>query len=378
MAIRFAVLGCGRVGATLARDLAADPAHAVTVFDACEDNLRRLAKTAPVTVHRSDLADAGSIRSTVEPFDVIAGALPSRLGFAAMRAIIEAGRPYADISFMAEDPRALDALARERGATVVYDCGVAPGLANVCIGRSAAELDALHDVRYYVGGLPKRREWPFAYKAPFAPSDVIEEYTRPARLIENGSLVTKPALSDAELISLPRAGELEAFNTDGLRSLLDTIPARNMCEKTLRYPGHAELMRVFRETGLFDEAPMRVGEAIVRPLDVTARLLTEKWRMDSGEPEFTVLRVIVEGTRKGQPARHVYDLYDETSGADGVTSMARATAFPCACAARMLADGTLREPGVHPPEWLGMRAGIFERLVGELAAREVEIRRTDR
>lgn len=376
MATRFAVLGCGRVGATLACDLASDAAHDVTVFDASDDHLRRLKEIAPVNVEQADLSDARAIRSLVEPFDVIAGALPSRLGLAAMRAIIDAGKPYADISFMAEDPREMDDLARQRGATVVYDCGVAPGLANICIGRSCAEMDELTDVRYYVGGLPKRREWPFEYKAPFAPLDVIEEYTRPARMIEGGKLVTKPALSEPELLTLPPAGELEGFNTDGLRSLLDTIPAKNMGEKTLRYPGHAALMRAFRETGLFDETPMRVGESTVRPLDVTARLLTEKWRLEPDEPEFTVLRVVVEGAQNGKRVRHQYDLYDETDGGGGITSMARTTAFPCASAARMLADGTFREPGVHPPEVLGMRESAYDRLLSDLGARRVVLHRT--
>jgi saccharopine dehydrogenase-like NADP-dependent oxidoreductase len=375
MAKKFAVLGCGRVGATLARDLASDLTHDVSVFDASDDNLRQLKQSATVKVERADLSNAQAIRSLIEPFDVVAGALPSRLGFAAMRAIIEAGKPYADISFMVEDPREMDELARQRGATVVYDCGVAPGLANICIGRSCAEMDELHDVRYYVGGLPKRREWPFEYKAPFAPLDVIEEYTRPARMIEGGKLVTKPALSEPELMTLPQAGELEGFNTDGLRSLLDTIPAKNMGEKTLRYPGHAALMRAFRETGLFDETPMRVGESTVRPLDVTARLLTEKWRLEPDEPEFTVLRVVVEGAQNGKRVRHQYDLYDETDGGGGVTSMARTTAYPCASAARMLADGAFSEPGVHPPEVLGMRDDVYRRLIDDLNKRRVAIHR---
>ncbi len=375
MSYKFAVLGCGRVGATVAKDLAGDPSHSVTVFDASDENLNALASEARVEVVKADLSDDAAIGGLVEPFDVVCGALPSRLGFAAMRAIIEAGKSYSDISFMAEDPRALHESAVARGVTVVYDCGVAPGLANVCIGRSHAEMERLRDVRYYVGGLPKRREWPFEYKAPFAPADVIEEYTRPARMIVNGERVTKPALSDAEILTLPRAGELEGFNTDGLRSLLDTIPATNMYEKTLRYPGHAELMRVFRETGLFSETAMRIGVDFIRPLDVTARLLTECWRLDPDEPEFTVLRVSVEGTIDGRPARHVYDLYDESSGG-GPTSMARTTAFPCAAAARMIADGGFHEPGVHPPEALGMRDAVYERLMEALAERGVAIQRT--
>lgn len=374
---RIAVLGCGRIGATIARDLASDPEFDVTVFDASERNLQSVGGGANIGTKQADLADIPSLAKQLEPFDAVAGALPSRLGFAALRKIAEMGRPCADISFMIEDPRQFDDLARTSGATIVYDCGVAPGLANICIGRSHAEFDELHDVAYYVGGLPWRRKWPFDYKAPFAPADVIEEYTRPARLIENGVVVVKPALSEAELLEFPEVGTLEGFNTDGLRSLLDTIPARNMREKTLRYPGHCELMRAFRAAGLFGDVAVRIGDTDVRPIDLTSKLLAEQWRLEPDEPEFTVLRVIVEGVKGGRRLRHTYDLFDETDMATRTSSMARTTAFPCTIVARLLATGAIDEPGVHPPEWIGRHPEWFATLNRELSRRGVNLRRSD-
>ncbi|MCB9856538.1 MAG: saccharopine dehydrogenase NADP-binding domain-containing protein [Phycisphaerales bacterium] len=377
MTKRIAVLGCGRIGATIARDLATDPEFNVSVFDASETNLAAIRQTAGIETQQADLSDVASLGKALEPFDVVAGALPSRLGFAALRRIAEMGKPCADISFMIEDPRQFDDIAKNSGATIVYDCGVAPGLANICIGRSHAELDELHDVAYYVGGLPWRRKWPFDYKAPFAPADVIEEYTRPARLIENGVVVVKPALSEAELLEFPEVGTLEGFNTDGLRSLLDTIPARNMREKTLRYPGHCELMRAFRAAGLFDDKPIRIGDADVRPIDLTSKLLAEQWRLECDEPEFTVLRVVVEGIYRGRCVRHTYDLFDETDMKTQTSSMARTTAFPCTIVARMLASGIMNEPGVHPPEWIGQQPDRFTQLNDELQRRGVQLCRND-
>lgn len=370
---KLAVLGCGRIGATIARDLAADADLNVTVFDASDASLATVRQSADIEARILDLSDVAGLKRELAGFDAVAGALPSRLGFAALKAIAELGRPCADISFMIEDPRQFDDVARANGATIVYDCGVAPGLANACIGRSHAELDELHDVVYYVGGLPWRRIWPFDYKAPFASADVIEEYTRPARMIENGIVVVKPALSEAELIEFPQVGSLEGFNTDGLRSLLDTIPARNMREKTLRYPGHCELMRAFRAAGLFDATPIGIGDAAVRPIDVTSKLMAEKWRLEANEPEFTVLRVVVDGTKGGRRLRHTYDLFDETDMATGTSSMARTTAFPCTIVARMLAKGEISEPGVHPPEWVGMQQVLFDKLIKELDLRGVRI-----
>ncbi|MCA9256817.1 MAG: saccharopine dehydrogenase NADP-binding domain-containing protein [Phycisphaerales bacterium] len=373
---RIAVLGCGRIGATIARDLAGDNDLEVCVFDASEKNLSSVRALAAVRTETADLADIPALTARLAPFDAVAGALPSRLGFDALKAIAGLGKPCADISFMIEDPRQFDDIARSSGATIVYDCGVAPGLANICIGRSHAELDALDDVVYYVGGLPWRRQWPLDYKAPFAPSDVIEEYTRPARMIEHGAAVVKPALTEPELLDFPQIGTLEGFNTDGLRSLLDTIPARNMREKTLRYPGHCALMRAFRETGLFDTSPMRVGDVDIRPIDMTSKILADKWLLEADEPEFTVLRVIVEGTRGGRRKRHTYDLFDERDAATGMSSMARTTAFPCTIVARMLAHGQLSAPGVHPPEWIGGQSQAYETLIEELSRRNVHVART--
>src|SRR5262249_10095963 len=147
--------------------------------------------------------------------------------------------------------------------------------------------------------------------APFAPSDVIEEYVRPARMVENGKIVIKEALSEPELIDFPGVGSLEAFNTDGLRSLIQTLAGvPDMKEKTLRYPGHIELMRVLRPTGFFDQKPITVDGVSVRPLDVTSALLFPKWTFEEGEGELTVLRVIVEGKKNGAPARYQWDLLD--------------------------------------------------------------------
>jgi len=376
------VLGCGLVGATMARDLSTDPDLDVTVADVRPENLRKLQGTARIKTVQEDLADPRRVAALIEPCDVVLGALPSRFGFATLKAVIESVKPFCDISFMDQDPLELDDLARKKGVTAVIDCGVSPGLSNMIIGFVYSKLDQTDSARIYVGGVPKLRHWPFQYKAPFAPADVIEEYTRPARLVENGAIVVKPALSEQELLDFPRVGTLEAFNTDGLRTLLTTVAIRDMSEKTLRYPGHCELMKVFRETGFFSRDLIDVSGVTVCPLDVTARLLFPKWTYQADEEEVTVLRVIVEGRRGGESLRYTYDLYDEYDRPSGTSSMARTTAFPAAIVARMLASGRLHEPGVLPPERLAQRPGVFEMVVEALRSRGVtlksQIERIDR
>lgn len=371
---RVMVLGCGLVGATIAKDLAADEALDVTVADVSERNLDRVANVAGLRRACQDLGTPDAVKSIIQDCQLVIGAMPSALGYRTLGAVIESRKPYVDISFMAEDATALNGLAEEMGVTAVVDCGVAPGLANIVIGSCDAQLDRTEDVVFYVGGLPKERRWPYQYKAGFAPSDVLEEYTRPARMIENGRVVTKPALSEPELIDFEGVGTLEAFNTDGLRSLLTTVQATNMKEKTLRYAGHIELMRVLRETGLFRKDAMEVGGVRVRPLDLTSRLLFPLWELKPGDQEFTVLRVIVEGRRDGRRLRFTYDLYDETDPKTGNSSMARTTGFPCAIVGRLLLSGALKRPGVLPPELLGHEPGLLQRLTAELAHRGVVLR----
>ena len=208
------VLGAGMVGAVMARDLAGDDRLAVTVADVSRRSLDRLAGTPKLTTVEADFSRPERIQALVRDFDLVVGAMPSVYGFAALRAVIESGKPYADISFLAEDALELDALAKSRSVTAVVDCGVAPGLANMLIGHCHAGFDRTERVLFYVGGLPKRRQWPYQYKAPFAPSDVVEEYTRPVRMVEGGEVVVKPALSEPELIDFAQVGTLEAFNTD--------------------------------------------------------------------------------------------------------------------------------------------------------------------
>jgi len=371
------VLGAGMVGRVIAADLAEDPAFAVTIADMNEDNLAHAATHAgkraarKVAIARVDLSDADAIKRLVEPFDIVLGALASHIGLNALRAVIEAGKDYCDISFMAENALQLDNLAKEHSVTAVVDCGVAPGMSNLLAAQGVRLLDTCNTIDIVVGGLPVQRTWPFEYKAGFSPADVIEEYVRPARYVVDHKLVTREALSEPELIDFAGIGTLEAFNTDGLRTLAETLNVPNMKEKTLRYPGHIELMRVLRETGLFSHDPIDAGGVNVRPIDVISALMFPKWTYEEDEADLTVMRVAVDGTKNGEPAHHQWDLLDYYDPATKRTSMARTTAFPCAIIARKLALGEINQPGVNPPEKLAHIDGLVEHVLAEHKRRGV-------
>jgi len=369
---RIVVLGGGLVGRVIARDLARDEDLAVIVADGSEATRSRLKAEGLRTV-ALDLTDDAAVRRTVADADVVVGAAPGHMGFRLLRLVVEAGKPYADIAFMPEDFLALDGLARERGVTAVVDCGVAPGLSNLLCGRAEHEFDSVERMLVLVGGLPKHRVWPFEYRVVFSAVDVIEEYTRPARWVEHGRLVTRPALTDVEPVDLPRVGTVEAFNTDGLRSLAKTLHAPFMKEKTLRWPGHVEKMRMLRETGFLSLEPIEVAGMRVRPYDVTTRLLFEAWKLPEGESDLTVMRVEATGVINGARQTWTWDLYDEADPATGFHSMARTTGFPCAIVTRLLARGDLKRPGVQPPERLAGEDHFFGAMMEGLRSRGVTI-----
>jgi saccharopine dehydrogenase-like NADP-dependent oxidoreductase len=368
---KIVILGGGMIGSAMAMDLKRSDRHDVTVAELRPEVRQRLEARYGVATRAADLSRPQAIRELVREYDLVLGALPSVYGYQTLEAVIAAGKDYCDISFMPENALALDARAVDRGVTAVVDCGIAPGVSNVMAGFADARLDPFESLEIYVGGLPRERRWPYDYKAGFAPFDVIEEYTRPARIVAHGRVVVKEALSEPERMDFPGVGTLEAFNTDGLRSLIHTLDVPFMKEKTLRYPGHIQLMEAFRETGFFSKEPLRVGDVSVRPLDVLATLLFPKWTFAEGEADVTVLRVVAEGLENGRPARYSWDLLDRFDPATGLRSMSRTTAFPATIVAGLMLEGAFRRPGVHAPESLGREPGLLDRLLRELAARGV-------
>ncbi len=369
--MRVVVLGCGRIGSVIAATLASDESVSVAVVDRDTSALERLKAKADLEVKVTDLADRHQVARLAADCDLVVSAVPGFLGYQTLEAVLTTGTHVVDIAFFPEDPFGLDQIATEKGATAIVDIGVSPGMSGVLVAHAATGLDAVQDVAIYVGGLPAERNWPWEYKAVFSPIDVIEEYIRPARLRSEGELVTLPALSEVELVEFEDIGTLEAFNTDGLRTLLDTIPAANMVEKTLRYPGHADQMRILRESGFFSTEPVDVVGNPVRPIDLTTQLLFPMWQLEEGEADLTVMRVLVEGLQEGQPTRYVYDLMDRYDPESGVTSMARTTGYTATAAARLVLDGRYRTPGISPPEYLGKDPSITRYLLERLAERGV-------
>jgi lysine 6-dehydrogenase len=364
--MQIAILGAGMVGRAMAIDLAAD--YNVTSFDISSQSLQLLAeRNGSVKCIQADLGDFKSYPSLLSGFDFVISAVPGFMGYKTLEAIIQSGKNVVDISFFPEDALQLHPLARQKNVTAIVDCGVAPGMSNLILGYYNARMK-IDSFDCMVGGLPKKRIKPFEYKAPFSPIDVLEEYTRPARYVENGTVVTKPALSDAALVDFAKAGTLESFNTDGLRSILFTmghIP--NMKERTLRYPGHIDLMKGLIKAGFLNTQPVNVKGQLITPLEFTSALLFNQWKLGSTEEEFTLMTIEIKGEGK---TIH-YELYDEYDAATQTSSMSRTTGYTATAALNMLVHNLFTGKGVFPPELVGGDESCFNFILSYLKERNV-------
>ena len=362
----IAVLGAGMVGRAIALDLAKN--FSVTCFDLNAENLEALKQRNPgIQTVGADLSLFSEYKNLLSPVDLVVTAVPGFMGYQTLETVIDAGKNVVDISFFPQDALQLDRLAKQRNVTAITDCGVAPGVSNFIIGRYNEEMK-IESFECYVGGLPKERKPPFQYKAPFSPVDVIQEYIRPARLVENGTVVTKPALSERELLLFDEIGELEGFNTDGLRSLIYTmghIP--ELKEKTLRYPGHIDLIVALKQAGFFEETPLRIKDVDISPLEFTSKVLVEQWKLDPDEEEFTVMKVIVKGENKTIE----YNLLDRYNNKTKTSSMARTTGYTCTAAVNLITKQLFTEKGVFPPELVGKDKKCFDFVMNYLQEREV-------
>lgn len=373
---KIIILGVGMVGRAMAIDLAKK--HDVTSADVSQDALNSLASYKNIKTVCQNLSDKKALAALVRDFDLAVSAVPGFMGFETIKTLIECGKNFVDISFLPEDVLPLHELAVKNGVTGITDMGVAPGMPNIIAGYYNEKMKISH-FEYMVGGLPKVRTFPFEYKAPFSPIDVIEEYTRPARYVENTHMISKPAMSDPELLDFENVGTLEAFNTDGLRSLiftLNNIP--NMKEKTLRYPGHIRLIKAFMEAGFFNKEPMKFKGQEIVPFEFTTNLLFKKWKLQPEEPEFTVMRMKLNGEENGKAKEVIYDLYDEYDPEEKISSMARTTGFTGTAGAELILNNLFTEKGIFPPELVGKNAACFTFVLDYLKQRNVIYKLTEK
>lgn len=376
MVKKVVVLGGGLVGTPMALDLNRNKEYNVVLADISKERLNR-AKDKGIECIQNDLMQKGVIEEIVETADFVINALPGEIGYKSLKRVIQAGKSGVDIAFYSEDFSELNELAIEKNVCWLVDMGVAPGMSHLLSAYGTTQLDKTNDIKIYVGGLPKDTSSYWQYKAPFSPSDVIEEYTRPARFVRAGKEIIMPALSDPETLEFPVVGKLEAFNSDGLRSLIKSLKVPNMIEKTLRYPGYIDKINVLKESGLFSETSIQIEGKNIRPLDFTSALLFDQWKLNPEEREFTIMQIIISGILNGQPKSITYDLYDEYCSNTKIHSMARTTGYTATVVLGLMIEGKYKLPGVHAPEMLAFHDDLVIEILSRLKEKGVIYKKSE-
>jgi len=364
------------VGSAMARDLARD--HQVYVADLNQAALAKVKKHEPgINTEIMNVLDGNALKKWLEPADLVLCAVPGNLGYQTLINVIDAGKNIVDISFMPENTLDLFQRAQEQNITVIFDAGVAPGIPNYLLGYHDS-ISKVEKFEYRVGGLPQNPHPPYNYKAPFSPRDVLEEYTRPARMVIDGQPVTRPALSDLELVTIDPVGELQAFNTDGLRSLLSTMShIPHLQEKTLRYPGHGELMQIFVHSGFLNSEPLQFKGHNMAAIDLTSELLFKEWHLEDDEPEFTIMDIFIESRAGKQKQVVKYLLYDEYDRENKVSSMARTTGYTATATVNLILEGLFKTKGVFPPEQVGCHKKNLDFILNYLAQRNIKLEKSE-
>ena len=337
----FCILGGGLIGRFVAEKLS-ERKHEIRVIDSEE----LIGFSSNIITEKRKITSE-SISKYVSTAEVVINCLPGRIGHEIRKPLLSIkGMRVADLAFTEEDPQNLNELAIAMESKLIYDIGIAPGLSNALLMSAQQKLNHLESAKIWVGGNPQEPDDEWSYMAPFSPSDVIEEYTRPARFIRNGKIITKPALSERHIIDVPTYGKMEAFLTDGVRSLLNTINCSELVEYTVRWPGHIEkyLENKFTE-----------------------KELIEAWKFNDKIPEFTWLDVLACDKK----TCFRWEVLD--SGKNGWSSMARTTGLVTVEVSEILAEGKISSFGVIPPEELGKNKNILQRIIKSMQREGIQI-----
>jgi len=367
-------VGCGYIGSVLAEELV----HSLD-FDKliiCDSTKDKIVKTAKKWGERIfplqvDISNYSNLLEIIGKVDLVIGLSPGRLGYNVMKACVEKKKDLIDLSFMAEDPFLFQKAALEGGVTIIPDCGVAPGLSNLLIGKSASQLDEVEGVSIYVGGLPQNPIPPLNYKVTWCVEDLFEEYTRSAKIIRNGKTVEVDALEGLEEIEFAEHGKFEAFFTDGVRTLHHTIKAKNMWEKTLRYLGHAEKIKLIKKLGLLKKASIK--SINMSPWEFMVRFWEENFSFFE-EKDFVLMRIKVSGRKGSAKYLHTYEVIDYFDEQRNQTAMGRSTAYTAFAVIKLMIENRIDAKGVLPPEILGMDKNLFEDIDQTLKGKDIEIK----
>ena len=379
--MKFLVIGSGLMGSALAFDLARSKGVThVTLADIDLKSAERAAAQIPSNIVRPVSLDVNFFDDVVELMrghQCVVGAVSFRYNYALSKAAIEAGAHFCDLGGndeVVEKQISLHALAEQQKVTIVPNCGLAPGLANVLAAGGARKFESVRSMKMRVGGLPRHPKPPLNYQLVFSVEGLINEYSGKAVVLREGRRTEVDTLTDVESLEFPPPfGTLEAFQTSGGTSLLPKMfegKVRELNYKTIRYPGHCEKFKALLDIGFATNEPFTLGSNVLTEKEIFFELLRRK--IPNAGPDVVLLRVTVEGIKEGREQGLTYNLIDYFDETDNITAMMRTTSFPTSVIAQFLASGVIPDRGVRTPE----QCVPADQLITELRPRGIDISET--
>ncbi|MDO8501511.1 MAG: saccharopine dehydrogenase C-terminal domain-containing protein [Gemmatimonadaceae bacterium] len=378
--MKMLVLGAGLQGSACAYDLLQN--DEVTEVRLADLDVGHIAPfLAPYSGRRLiptplDVRDTDAVRALMREANAVMSAIPYYFNLDLARLATETGVHFCDLGGNTDivvEQKKLDATARRKGVTVVPDCGLAPGMVNILAQYGISQMDSVDEVKIYVGGLPQNPEPPLNYQIVYSLEGVLDYYTTLSWVVRDGKQTQVKALSEREPVHFDApVGELEAFHTAGG---LSTMAARyegripTMEYKTLRYPGHAQIMEAIRELGLLELEPIEVKGVMVSPRDVAVAAMGPRLTKPKGK-DLVALRVTVKGKKAGNPKMIEFELVDRYDEERGISAMMRTTGYSLSITGQMQARGEVQPPGVHTPD----ECIPAVRYIDELRKRGIDIK----
>ena len=376
--VKIIVLGCGNIGSVAAKDLAENlPSAEIVVSDVNKNRAKEVASKigkGNVSWIQTDASNYRELVNNIKKFDLAVGSLPGVMGYKACKASVSAEVDMVDVSYMPEDVMTLNKAALKAKMCIVPDCGMSPGLGSILAGHAVSKLDQIESVHMLNGGLPEKPIPPLGYVITWSVKDLIDMYSRKVNIVKGGKVIQVEAMSGLEEIDFPGVGKLEAFYTDGLRTMLHTVKGvKDMWEKSLRYPGHTEKIKLLKTLGFFNSEAIEVEGMAISPREVAAKLLEKKLKRPE-VPDIVVMRIEVRGIKNGKRIEYVYHMLDHYDKEHQVTSMARTTAYTASIVTQLLAKKAIKEKGVIAPEKLGMNEEVYAKFVKAINKRKISVK----
>lgn len=369
--MNIVVMGFGMMGQAIAYDLCKySNFDSIGIADNNKSALEFIKKPLDkekIIFHNLNVEKINDVKKCLKNYDIAISAVPYKYNYELAKTAIETKTHFLDLggnNDVVKKERGLNKESVKKGVTIIYDCGLAPGLSSIIVKDIVESMNSIKYVKIRVGGLPINPKPPLNYQIVFSANGLINEYIEKAIVLDKGKIIKKESMTELEKISFPKPfGEMEAFLTSGGCSTLpytykDSIEYLDY--KTIRYPGHCEIFKTLLDIGMASEKSVDIGNKIIVPRDLLIKYLMEKLPLN--EKDVVLLKVTSKCKKNRKKINLEYNMIDYYDDKNNITSMMRTTGYPTSIIAQMIKDGNINKYGVFGCEEIVPCSPFFKYL----------------